>query len=101
MNDVLKFPVEKSIDCAELVANPYQNVNTDRLIDKNLTNTNITFQTLNLGKKFFFNNLRFYIKFLIHTHNYIICFYWKNPTIVLNEKRIPIYNVSEKGIMQS
>lgn len=54
MNGVLKLPVEKSTDCAELVANPYQNVNTDRLMDKNLTKTNITFQMLNLCEKIFF-----------------------------------------------
>lgn len=45
---MLKFPALTSIDDDDVAAKPYQNVNTERLMDKKRTNTNTTFQILKL-----------------------------------------------------
>lgn len=48
INGVLKFPVAKSTDGDDVAAKPYQNVNTERLMDNKRTNTNMTFHMLKL-----------------------------------------------------
>lgn len=73
INGVLKFPASTSIDDDDVAAKPYQNVNTERLMDKKRTNTNTTFQILKLEieiKKEKVNQLVIINKKLIHTHNH-------------------------------